>query len=237
MSDTLAARLGSTTTGQLLVRSGIEIERVLKAMVEDAVAVTAKLPNVMFLSRLLSLDALHRQLTLAFSDHKPGNSALLSARSVTFTCNHRGAQYAFACTKPHQVTHAGQPAIRMGAPPLVLAMQHNHRGHATRLPSEPDVRCELWLGVISFEARLVDMSLDGKAFLVGDDAIPVCAGTRLQGVRISDGGRPLVADILVDHVGAAALANGKRGTRIGCRIVADPERLERIIRLFVIEMQ
>jgi c-di-GMP-binding flagellar brake protein YcgR len=236
MSDNLATRLGSTTTGQLLVRSGIEIERILNTMVEDAVAVAAKLPNVMFLSRLLSFDAPHRQLTLAFCDHKPGNSALLSARSVTFMCNQRGAQYAFACTRPHQVVHAGQPAIGMTAPPIVLAMQHNHRGHATRLPSEPDVRCELWMGVISFEVRLVDMSLDGRAFLVGDDAIPVCAGTRLQRVRISDGGRPLVVDVLVDQVGQAALQNGKRGTRIGCRILADREQLEKIIRLFVIEM-
>ena len=237
MSDNIATRLGSTTTGQLLVRSGIEIERILKAMVEDAVPVTAKLPNVMFLSRVLSFDAAQQQLTVAFSDHKPGNSAVLSARSVTFICNHRGAQFAFAGTKPHQVMHAGQPAIRMGAPPIVLAMQPNHRGHATKLPSEPDVRCELWLGVISFEVRLVDMSLDGKAFLVGDDAIPICAGTRLQGVRISDGGRPLLVDILVDQVGQAALQNGKRGTRIGCRLVAGREQLEKIIRLFVIDLQ
>ena len=81
------------------------------------------------------------------------------------------------------------------------------------------------------------MSLDGKAFLVGDDAIPVCAGTRLQGVRISDGGRPLQVDILVDQVGQATAANGKRGTRIGCRIVADREKLDKITRLFVIDLQ
>ena len=237
MSDNIATRLGATTTGQLLVRSGIEIERILKAIIDDAAIITGKLPNVMFLSRLLSFDAAQQQMTVAFSDHKPGNSALLSARSVTFLCNHRGAQFAFAGTKPHQVMLAGLPAIRMGAPPILLAMQPNHRGQATKLPSEPDVRCELWLGVISFEARLVDMSLDGKAFLVGDDAIPVCAGTRLQGVRISDGGRPLQVDILVDQVGQATAQNGKRGTRIGCRIVADREKLEKIIRLFVIDLQ
>ena len=237
MSDNLATRLGATTTGQLLVRSGIEIERILKAIIDDGVAISGKLPNVMFLSRLLAFDPVQQQMTVAFTDHKPGNSAVLSARSVTFICNHRGAQFAFAGTKPHQVMHGGQPAIRMGAPPIVLAMQPNHRGQATRLPSEPDVRCELWMGVISFEARLVDMSLDGKAYLVGDDAIPVCAGTKLQGVRISDGGRPLQVDILVDQVGQATAANGKRGTRIGCRIIADREKLDKITRLFVIDLQ
>ena len=54
MSDTIAGRLGTTTTGQLLVRSGIEIERILKAMIEGAAPLTAKLPDVMFLTRLLS---------------------------------------------------------------------------------------------------------------------------------------------------------------------------------------
>ncbi len=237
MSDTIAGRLGTTTTGQLLVRSGIEIERILKAVMEAAVPLTAKLPDVMFLTRLLSFDGLQNQLTIAFSDHKPGNSLLLASRSVTFMCHHRGAQFAFACTKPVQVVHAGQPAIRMAAPPIMLAMQPNHRGQATRLPSEPDVRCELWLGVISFEARLVDMSLDGKACLVADDAVPLCAGTRLENVRVSDGGRPLTVDILVDQVGQGALHNGKRGTRIGCRIVTDREKFEKITRLFIIDLQ
>jgi hypothetical protein len=39
----LAARLAST--GQLLVRSGIEIDRILSAMVDDHAAVSASLPQ------------------------------------------------------------------------------------------------------------------------------------------------------------------------------------------------
>jgi c-di-GMP-binding flagellar brake protein YcgR len=237
MSD-IATRLGSTTTGQLLVRSGIEIERLLNAMVRDSAPVTGKLPDLMFLSRVLHFDPGAQQVVMAFTDHKPANSAVLASKSVTFMCNYRGAQFAFACTKPHQSMHLGHPAIRMGAPKIMLAMQHHrNQTRAQHLPSEPDVRCELWLGVISFEARLVDMSLDGKAFLVADDAVPLCAGTRLENVRVSDGGRPLMVDILVDQVGQGALQNGKRGTRIGCRIVTDREKLEKIIRLFIIDLQ
>ena len=237
MSDTLETRLGATTTGQLLVRSAMEIERVFKAMVDEAPPLTAKLPNVMFITRLLKFDAAEQQVMIAFSDHKPANSAVLATRSVTFMCIHHGAQFAFAGTKPTQAVHAGQPAIRMVAPPIVLAQQLNHRGHASRLPAEPDVRCELWLGVISFEARLIDMSLEGKAFLVADDPVPVCEGTRIQNVKVSDGGRPLTVDLVVDQVGAAPLKNGKRGTRIGCRILTEKENLEKIIRLFVIDLQ
>jgi c-di-GMP-binding flagellar brake protein YcgR len=237
MSD-LATRLGTTTTGQLLVRSGIEIERILNGIVHDGAPVTAKLADVLFLSRLLSFDSAQQQLMLAYCDHKPANSAVLAARSVTFMCNDRGAQFAFACTKPLQGMHSGQPAIRMTAPAVMLAMQHHRNQTRARIPSAADVRCELRIGVISFEARLVDMSLDGKAFLLGDPGIPVCAGTRLRGARILDGGRePLAVDIEVDQVIQAAPHNGKRATRIGCRIVAEREQMEKIIRLFIIDLQ
>jgi c-di-GMP-binding flagellar brake protein YcgR len=238
MSD-IATRLGTTTTGQLLVRSGIEIERLLNAMVRDSAPVTGKLPDLMFLSRVLHFDPGAQHVVMAFTDHKPANSAVLASRSVTFMCNYRGAQFAFACTKPHQSMHLGHPAIRMGAPKIMLAMQHHrNQTRAQHLPSEPDVRCELSMGVISFEGRLVDMSLDGRAYLLVDSGVPVCAGTRLPKSRIRCEERePVVVDIEVDQVNLGVQHNGSRATRIGGRIVADRERLDKISKLFVIDLQ
>jgi len=238
MSD-LATRLGSTTTGQLLVRSGIEIERLLNALEHERSPLTGKLPDdLMFLSRVLQFDAAAQQVMLAYSDHKPANSAVLAAKSVTFMCNHGGAQFAFAATRPAHALHAGQPALRMGAPKIMLAMQHHrNQSRAQHLPDEADVRCELWMGVMSVDTRLVDMSLEGKAYLLADAAVPVCAGTRLPKARIScDGRAPLVVDIEVDKVDLGVQHNGKRATRIGCRIVTEREKLEQIIRLFIVDL-
>jgi c-di-GMP-binding flagellar brake protein YcgR len=237
MSD-LASRLSHT--GKVLVRSGIEIGRILRAIIGDRDAVTANLPSSqMFLSHLMSLDATEQQVTLACSDHKPANSALLASSSVTLRCNHRGAQFAFSCARPRPGTHSGVPAILMATPAMMLAVQHNRRaGGRTQVPLEADVRCRLRLGLISFDARLIDMGLDGKAYLLGDPAIPVCGGTRLQGVRIRDGERELLSvDIEVDEVKQAMLASGKRATRIGCRIVADRARMEEIVRLFIVDLE
>ena len=235
MSD-IATRLGTTTTGQLLVRSGIEIERLLNAMVRDSAPVTGKLPDLMFLSRVLHFDPGAQQVVMAFTDHKPANSAVLASKSVTFMCNYRGAQFAFACTKPHQSMHLGHPAIRMGAPKIMLAMQHHRNQTRTqRLP--PDVRCELSMGVISFEGRLVDMSLDGRAYLLVDAGVPVCAGTRLPKEPASSARSAVVVDIEVDQVNLGVQHNGARATRIGGRIVADRERLDKISKLFIIDLQ
>jgi len=237
MSD-IATRLGTTTTGQLLVRSGIEIERVLKQMVQDATPLSAKLPEHVFLSRLLAVDAVEQSVVLAYSDHKPANSALMASRSVTLLGNHRGAQFAFACPKPRHTMHEAKPAIRVDAPPIMLATQPRHQRARGSIPGEADVRCELRMGMISFDAKLIDMSLDGKAFLLGAPAIPLCAGTTLKDARIQDGvARPVVVDLEIDQVIQAVLPNGKRATRIGCRVLADRERMEKLTRLFVIEMQ
>jgi c-di-GMP-binding flagellar brake protein YcgR len=228
-----------STTGRLLVRSGIEIERILNSMVDDADTVTAKLPSdMMFLSRLMCVDATEQQLTIAYSDHKPANSAVLASPAVTLTCNHRGAHFAFACKKPRQGTHSGRPAISMTAPTIVLAAQPRQGVVHARLPREADVRCELRMGLQSFRARLVDVGLDGKAFIVGDPAIPVCDGTQLKGARVRhDERETLTVDLEVDKVVQALQPDGKRATRIGCRIVTDREQLERIIRLFIVDLE
>ena len=52
-----------------------------------------------------------------------------------------------------------------------------------------------------------------------------------------EGRPPLVVDIEVDQVHLGVQHNGKRATRIGCRIVTEREKLEQIIRLFIIDLQ
>lgn len=235
MAD-IAARLANT--GQLLVRSGIEIDRILSAMVDDHATVTATLPGqVIFLSRLVQADPVKQRVVLAYSDYKLANTALLSANSVTFRCHHRWGQFAFNCNRPRPVTHGEHPAIEMVSPTIMMGLQHRRKVMRSHQPLEPaELPCELRLGLISFGARLVDMSLDGRAFLLADPGLPVCSGTRLDAVRIRPRGRePLAVDVQVSHVIPAVLPNGERATRIGCRILADEPAMEQLVRLFVVD--
>jgi c-di-GMP-binding flagellar brake protein YcgR len=228
-----------STTGRLLVRSGIEIERLLSSMADDRAAVTAHLPSkLMFLSRVVSVHADAQQVMMAYSDHKPANAEVLAANTVTFKCNHRGAQFAFACSKPRHGAHSGQPAIRMNAPPILLAAQPRQFPARPQLPKEADVRCDLRMGLQQFGAKLIDVGLDGRAFILGDPAIPVCDGSRLKGARLRPSEREaLMVDLEVDKVIQAVLPDGRRATRIGCRIMAAREELEKIIRLFIVDLQ
>jgi hypothetical protein len=235
MSD-IATRLA--TTGQLLVRSGMEIDRILSTMVEDHATITANLPGqVIFLSRLVLVDPVRERVLLAYCDYKAANTALLASGSVTFRCHHRWGQFAFACTRARPASHGGQPTIEMAAPTIVIGLQHRRKVVRSATPLEPpEIYCELRLGLITFDARLVDMSLDGRALLLADPALPVCAGTRIEGVRILPrGGAPLEVDIEVGHVIPTMLPNGERATRIGCRIVAQDRTMEQLVRVFVVD--
>lgn len=233
----ITARL--SISGQLLVRSGIEIDRILGSMVEDGVTVTARLPSrQLFLSRLLSADPVKRYIRLGYCDHKAANSELLSAPSVVLGCHHRGAQFAFSCAKPRPTVHGRDPAIELGLPEAMLAVQERRAAKRMQVPLQADVRCKLRLGLLSFDARLVDIGLDGTGFLLAEEALPICAGTRLEGVRVFHPRRDaLSVDVDVRYVIPVVLGQYERGTRIGCRVHAEPEVLEELIRLFIIDLQ
>jgi c-di-GMP-binding flagellar brake protein YcgR len=234
-SPDITSRL--STTGQLLVRSGIEIGRLLDAMLHDRDAVTAHLPSqLLFLSQLLYVEPVRGFMRLSYSDHKATNSAVLAARSLTFRCNHRGAQFAFAADAPRQAAHAGQPCIQCGLPTAMLGMQRRAQGRV-QVPPQAPVSCDLRMGLISFPSQVVDVSLDGIGTVVSDPTIPLCAGTRLERARISHPQcDPFYVDLEVRYVTRVALPNGQRASRIGCQVVGSREVVEELIRLFIIDL-
>lgn len=236
-SPDITSRL--VTTGQLLVRSGMEIGRILDSMLQAGDTLTANLPSqLLFLSRLLYVEPVKGYMLLSYCDHKPANTAVLEARSVTFRCNHRGAQFAFSGGTPQQTVHSGQPCIQCGLPTAMLAMQQRRALQRVQVPVHASVDCDVRMGVLSFDAKVVDVSLDGIGTLVTDGTIPLCAGTRLERARIRHPQRePIYVDLEVRYVSRVTLPNGERASRIGCKIVSSPAALEELIRLFIIDLQ
>lgn len=232
----LATRLAST--GQLLVRSGIEIGRLLGSMLEDGDTVTASVPpQLMLLSKLVRVEPANGTMLLAYSDHKPANTAALGARSLVLRCNHRGAQFSFAGDKPRHTVHGGEPCIQCGLPTAVLGMLQRRDLSRIQVPAQAMVRCDLRMGLQIFASRLVDVSLDGIGALVTDPTIPLCAGTRLERARIWHAqAEPFLVDLEVRHVTRITLANGKQVSRVGCRVLSSREALEDLIRLFIIDL-
>jgi len=207
-------------------------------MREEGATLTADLsPEMMFLSQLLEVEPVKGYMRLAYSNHKPANAAALAAPRLTLRCQHRGAQYAFAGATPQHVLHAGKPLIQCQMPTVLLAMQQRRATQRVSIPAQAPVDCEVRMGPLSFDARVVDISLQGIGTLVSDPTLPVCAGTRLERVRIRHPQHPPIeVDLEVRHVTRVTLADGKRASRIGCQIVSSAQQLEELIRLFIVDL-
>jgi c-di-GMP-binding flagellar brake protein YcgR len=236
LSPEITSRLSNT--GRLLVRSGIEIGRILDSIVEDGDAVTANLPpQVLFLSKLLYVEPVRGYLLLSYSHHKSANSAALAAPMLTLRCHHRGAQFAFTAEKPRQAAHSGQPCIQCGLPATLLGMQQRRAQARIQVPAQAPVDCELRLGGQSYAASVIDVSMDGIGTLVSDPALALAPGTRLENAIIRHPEIvPFYVDLEVRHVSRVTLASGERASRIGCRILSARNVLEDLIRLFIIDL-
>ena len=235
-SSDFASRLA--TSGRLLVRSGIEIRRILDSMLKERDTLTANLSSqMMFLSQLLFVEPVRGYLLLSYSDHKAANSAALAEPKLTLHCNHRGGQFAFSCEAPHPAAHLGQLCIRCRLPSVMVAVQQRRIVARVAVPAEAPVNCEMRMGVVTFDAKVVDVSLDGIGILVSDPTIPLCAGTRLERARVRHPQHePIEVDLEVRYVTRVTLPNGERVSRIGCKILSSPHDLKELIRLFIIDL-
>lgn len=235
-SPNISSRLSNT--GRLLVRSGIEIGRILDSMLEDGDAVTASLPTqLMLLSKLVRVERANGTMLLACSDNKRANVAALAARSLVLRCNHRGAQFAFAGDKPKYVADAGDPCIQCELPTTVLGMQQRRGVAGIQVPAEAVVRCDLRVGERVFASRMTDVSLDGICALITDPTISFSAGTRLESARVRHANaEPILVDLEVRDATRTALPDGKSVSRVGCKLLGSREVLEKLIRLFIIDL-
>lgn len=227
-----------TGTGQMLVRSGMEIGRTLQALCKSGAPLSASLRDgeVLFLSRLLRVDEEGRSIVVAFSEVKQANSEIFAAPMVSFSCNHQGIHYEFTVGGAREAEHDGEPGIELSFPGALLVLQRRKSAHGT-LPAELPVPCEVRLGPLTFDARIVDVGLDGLAVLLYDAAIRIDPGARLEGVRIPQAAGPaLRVDLEIEEVSRMALKDATLAQRAQCRIVGRREDIEQLIRLFVTDL-
>jgi flagellar brake protein len=232
LSDRVAA------TGQLLVRSGIEIGRLLQAVCDAGVVLSASLEadETLLLSRLLKVDQDAGYILISCSDVKHANSALLRAATVVFSCTHQGVRYEFASGNAAEALHEGAPAIRLVFPPTVLALQRRAKPRLAIPPRAP-IGCLVEIGALSFEAHLADITPDGLGALVFDPAIRIEPGTRLNGVQVTIGPNVIELDLEVRHFTRITLPSGSSAIRAGCSVVGAPSDIERLVRHFLRELE
>jgi c-di-GMP-binding flagellar brake protein YcgR len=218
------------------VRSGREIARLLTAMQQDGDVLIAspKKAEVIFISRLLEVAPDDDCIIVECADYKQSNTALLGEKSPRFYSSHRGLYYRFAAGNPHEIKHRGAVAIRARFPDAMLVQPHRTHDRV-RIPAQVAVRCEVPLGVLSFEAAVTDVSPDGTGVLVFGPDIRLEPGSRIEGARIVAPRRtPITVALEVDSVKRVRRADGRPVNRADCRVSAAPADMEQLIGFFMI---
>lgn len=223
-----------TLPDNVLYRSRIEICRILQFLASDDCSVSAEIGGgKLFVSHILSVDTAAGHFVIAYCANKSANSVLFSLPSLEFTANHQGAHLVFQVSNPKDTQFDGQPAIQFTFPQSVILC---HRRKQTRIaiPADVSLRCIADEGgVISFEARITDISLGGMGGLLYSTDIMLEAGTVLKGCRIIiPGSKAIIADLEVRYTKTITLPDGMLINRAGVRFVQRPKEIEALINMF-----
>ena len=223
-----------TPLGNMQYRSRAEICRILQFLVSDSCSISAEIgSNQPFVSHILSVDPGTGYFVVAYSANKSANSVLFGLPSLEFTANPHGGRLMFQVSSPTDMQFDGKPAIQFALPQSVIL---NHRRKQQRIPVPEDVSLRCIAdegGVISFEARITDISLGGMGGLLYSADILLETGTALKGCRIIiPGGKAIIADLEVRYVKVVTLPDGTIINRAGVRFMQKPKEIEALIDRF-----
>jgi c-di-GMP-binding flagellar brake protein YcgR len=232
-ADGLSARAGET--GQLLVRSGIEIRKTLEAMRATGEFLSADLESDehLFVTRLLEVDTRNRTMTIGWSESKEANALILQRPSITFNANHEGLHFQFVAEHPRETDFGNRSAILLSLPVAMFAMQRRALPRYKVPPTVP-LKCEISLGPISFDAQVVDLSRGGLGAILYDPSIRLDVGMILPRARIVlPAQAPVLAALEVRNIRTVTRAEGTLAKRAGCRFIAPGSSIEALLRLFL----
>lgn len=220
--------------GNGLYRSRAEICRILQFLAGDRCPVSVEIgDNRQFVSHILSVDSDAGHFFIAYCANKSANSVLFGLPLLEFTADHQGAYLVFQVSNPKDAQFDGQPAIQFTLPQSVTLYR---RRKQPRIPVPEDVslRCVADEGgVISFEARITDISLGGMGGLLYSPDITLEIGTVLKGCRIIvPGGEAIIADLEVRYTKIITLPDGTPIHRAGVRFLQKPKGIEALIDMF-----
>lgn len=219
-------------TSDHLLRSRIEIKRVLDALIARRQLVTAEIPGNgdPFTAQIVGADARWGFIIVTAAADESANKALLARASVTFVAEPGDWHIEFVATVPGKVTHDGIPAIRLRYPEI-LAVQQRRQHERHEVPSTALLRCVADAGgIMPFEAKIRDISLGGISALFYSADISLEPGTVLVGSLIEvPGFDPVTVDLEVRYSEVVTLPDGSHGHASGFRFINPPDELNELI--------
>lgn len=226
---------GST---QVLVRSRIEIARILQSIADDHVPLLAGGEDKeLFIASLHQVNSEQNYILIGCSDNKAANAQVFARGAIDFGANHRTGHVEFRAG--HPVEHFDPvPAIRFVFPELLFIRQRRLSQRIRVIPEAPLYCIADGDGITPFEASIVDIGLSGLGAIIYNANIVLPPETVLKGCRVTlPNGNTAFVDIEVLYTKDVVLPNGATARRTGCSFVGEQAEIDKLLRVFVLDLE
>lgn len=229
----------ATGVAQVLLRSHIEIAKLLNAAIDAELPVVACLREGegLFVSRLLGLSADDSHVLMAYGDHKAANGEILTAGSATLGFNYKNSYIEFRAEHAVEDFSAGA-AIRFDFPSALFIKQRRSHQRIVLIPGIPLSCLADSAGVMPFTAQIIDIGIGGLGVMVYAKNIQLEPGTLLRDCKITLPGQSLATvDISIRHTEETLLTDGSSAHRAGCSFAGPPEVIQSLLKIFLLDLE
>jgi c-di-GMP-binding flagellar brake protein YcgR len=222
------------------IRSRSEVEKLLIALCDEKLTVTAYPEDgeLLFAARVRAVDPDLSRIILEYSQWKPANSALLDCEQVLFHCERKNRHIQFLSGEPAEIVFDGGAGIQVGFPQFVLDLQQR-TDRRFRLA----IRASMWCvikqeGSDPIVANVDDISRGGLGGIVHDPGVVLKPGTIVRDCQItgSELKRPIDVSVEIRYWKTIRSPEGLLSKRVGCRFVASSADLQRLIDVFIVDL-
>ncbi len=230
--------LTSEDADRYLVRHSIEIERVLRDVMQGKAIVAAYGENGkdFLLTSIVAIEPKENAIYLGYGPDERLNAQLLEAHNATFATTHDQVRVQFSCDRVEAVVYGHEPAFRVPIPNELLRLQRREYYRLVTSVVNP-VKCMINTEAGMLEALVVDISIGGVGILAYQENGELTAGETYHGCRISlPGAGEFALSLAVCTTFEITLKNGRHTNRAGCQFIELPPSVETEIQRYIIRV-
>lgn len=230
--------LTSEDADRYLVRHAVEIERVLRDVMQDRAIVAAYGENGkdFLLTSIVAVEPKEGAMYLGYGPDERLNAQLLDAHNATFATTHNQVRVQFSCKRIERASYGHEAAFRVAIPSELLRLQRREYYRLVTSVVNP-VKCMINTEAGMLEALVVDISIGGVGILAYQENGELTAGETYHGCRISlPGSGEFALSLAVCTTFEITLKNGRHTHRAGCQFIDLPPSVETEIQRYIIRV-
>lgn len=232
--------LAEGDVSRYLIDSPLEIERILRGMMEQKVLVSGsgnKSMNV-FITTILGVEGQSRQFFLECPLDGHLDDDLLVKDGAAFSARYENVQIQFMAGLGKRVEHEGRPAYRLPFPGRFLRFQRREF-YRVEVPRANPSTCRFCLADQEpVESVVADVSIGGIGLTYKPGEADITLGQVIHGCRlfIPEVGE-FVVSLKVRNQIDLTLRNGEHAWRIGCEFIGLPAIVERELQRYIFKIE